>query len=310
MRTILSCILLVTFGSLAAGALGGCRDADGAEGASVRLVATTPQLADLARAVGGERVAVNQIIAPNSDPHEYEPRPSDAEALLDADLVLRSGGDVDGWLEQLVDAAGTGAPELTMLDHINVRLDADGEVDPHWWQDPRNAELAVAAIAAKLAAIDPAGAAGYERRAAAYRHRLRALDRSIARCIGAIPARDRRLVTNHDSLAYFTDRYGIELIGAAIPSLSTRAQPSAGEIDELVTAIERSGGGTVFVEAGANAGLERAIADESGARLGGELWTDALGPGVTYIAALRSNAATIAAGLSNGRENCDAELGS
>ncbi len=309
MRTILSCILTVV-GCLA---IAGCRAAGVESGAAVHVVATTPQAADFARAVGGERVAVSQVLSPNSDPHEYEPRPSDAESLLDADLIISSGGDVDGWLEQLTEGAGTDAPELTLIDAVATRLDANGEVDPHWWQDPRNAELAVAAIAAKLTAIDPAGAGGYERRGGAYRARLRALDRSIARCIDAIPAAERELVSGHDALGYYADRYGIELVGNAIPSLSTQAQPSAGAVDALVTAIRSSGVGAVFPEAGANSELESAIADEAGVALGGALWTDALGPpgsaGATYIAAMRANTATLAAGFSAGRVDCDAGSG-
>lgn len=310
MRTILSFILIGT-GCLA---LAGCREAGGSgSGGALDVVATTPQVADLVRAVGGERVAVTRILSPNSDPHEYEPRPSDAEALLGADLVVSSGGDVDAWLGQLVDAAGTDPTELVLIDAVDTRLDPGGDVDPHWWQDPRNAELAVAAIAAELAAIDPGGAGGYERRAGAYGSRLRALDRSVRRCMEAIPGDDRKLVSGHDALGYYADRYGIDLVGAAIPSLSTQAQPSAGAIDALVRAIRRSGASAVFPEAGASAELESAIADEAGVRLGAALWTDTLGPpgsgGATYIAALRANTAALAAGFSDGRRDCAAELG-
>lgn len=313
MRTILSFIFAAALGCLAAAALAGCRDENGDGAARVHVVATTPQVADLTRTVGGERVAVTQILSANSDPHEYEPRPSDAEALLDADLVVRSGGDVDSWLDQIVDASGTGAPELSLIDEVGNPLDANGETDPHWWQNPRNAELAVAAIATELAEIDPEGAGGYERRAGTYRTRLRALDRSIARCMDGIPADDRKLVSGHDALAYYADRYGIELVGAAIPSLSTQGQPSAGALDELVAAIESGGVSAVFPEAGSNSDLEAAIADETGAQLGGALWTDTLGPpgseAATYIGALRSNTATLAAGFSGGREDCDGVLG-
>lgn len=309
MRAIISFICA----GLACATVADCREA-AAPDAAVAVVATTPQVADLVRAVGGERVAVTQILSPNSDPHEYEPRPSDAEALADADLIVLSGGDVDSWLEQIIDASGTDAPELSLLDVVRTRTDDDGEIDPHWWQDPRNAELAVAAIGGTLSDADPGGAAGYARRARAYRDRLRGLDRAIAACMEAIPASERVLISGHDALGYYADRYGIKVVGAAIPSLSTQGQPSAGAIADLVAAIRAAGVRAIFPEAGTSAELERAVAAAAGVRLGDELWTDTLGPAgsgaATYIEALRANTTALATGFSDGRTDCERELGS
>lgn len=309
MRAIISFICA----GLACATVAGCREA-AAPDAAVAVVATTPQVADLVRAVGGERVAVTQILSPNSDPHEYEPRPSDAEALADADLIVLSGGDVDSWLEQIIDASGTDAPELSLLDVVRTRTDDDGEIDPHWWQDPRNAELAVAAIGGTLSDADPGGAAGYARRTRAYRDRLRGLDRAIAACMEAIPASERVLVSGHDALGYYADRYGIKVVGAAIPSLSTQGQSSAGAIADLVAAIRAAGVRAIFPEAGTSAELERAVAAAAGVRLGDELWTDTLGPAgsgaATYIEALRANTTALATGFSDGRTDCERELGS
>src|SRR4051795_10178886 len=142
-------------------AAAGCGTGAAAHGGRPVVVATTTQLADLARNVAGGRAQVTGLLAPNSDPHDYEVRPRDVKALVHADLVVRSGGEVDAWLDGAIDAAGTKAPVLTLLD----RVGAEGD-DPHWWQAPRRAEAAVAAIGAALAKADPAGAAGYERRAA------------------------------------------------------------------------------------------------------------------------------------------------
>lgn len=297
---------------LVLGALAGCRDSSADGDAAVRVTATTTQVADFVREVGGDRVAVTQILSPGSDPHEYEPRPSDAESLAAADLVVRSGGEVDEWLDQLVEASGTDAPELTLIDDVDTRVDEEGDVDPHWWQNPRNAELAVAAIGSQLAEIDPEGADGYERRTDAYLTRLRGLDRAIARCMGGIPADERKLVTSHDALGYYADRYGIEVIGAAIPSLSTQAQASAGETAALVETIRETGVSAVFPEEGTSAELERTIAEEAGASVGGELWTDALGPagsdGATYVDAMRSNTSKLADGFTGGRDDCEPGL--
>jgi ABC-type Zn uptake system ZnuABC Zn-binding protein ZnuA len=291
---------------MAAGA--GCGD-DGAAGGgtSVNAVATTTQVADLVRNVGGRRVAVDSILRPNSDPHEYEPRPSDAAALSDADVVFRSGGDLDEWLDDVVDSAGGDAEQLTLIDSVKT-IDGDGEVDPHWWQNPRKAILAVAAIREALIETDPAGRAGYERRAAMYTAELRRLDAEVARCIDRVPADKRKLVTTHDALGYFADRYGIEVIGAVIPSLSTQAQPSAKEVGELVDQIKTEGVEAIFPEASLSKKLEEAISREAGAEVGGQLWADTLGPegsgGATYLEATRANATTLAEGMSGGRVTC------
>ncbi len=281
--------------------VGGCRGAG--DGAPVQAVATTTQVADLVRNVAGQRASVDSILRPNSDPHDYEPRPSDAAAVAKADVVFRSGGDLDGWLDDVLDSAGGDAERVTLID--SVRRSGD---DPHWWQDPRDAILAVRAIRDALIEADPKGRAGYERRAAAYTARLRALDAEVARCLGRVPAAQRKLVTTHDALGYFARRYGIEVIGAVIPSLSTQAQPSAKDVNALVDQIEREHVNAVFPEAALPRKLEEAISREAGAEVGGELWADTLGPagssGATYVDSIRANARTLAAGMSGGRVTC------
>ena len=262
------------------------------------------------RSVGGSRVEVDGILPPNADPHDYEPRPSDAAALAEADLVFSSGGHLDEWLDEVIDSAGGDAHEVTLIDSVKTIAghDGDDETDPHWWQDPRNAILAVAAIRDALVEADPAGRAGYERRAAAYAVGLRRLDAQIERCIDKVPAAKRKLVTTHDALGYFAHRYGIEVIGAVIPSLSTQAQPSAKDVDELVHQIEDEGVEAIFPEVAVSQKLEQAISREAGAEVGDELWTDTLGPdgsgAQTYLDAMRVNAAALAEGMSGGAVRC------
>jgi len=302
MRTILTFFGLLLL-ALSIAACGQGEDDD----ATVTLTASTTQAADIARNVAGDRAEVVGLLSAGSDPHDYEPRPSDAEALIDSDLIVRSGGDVDEWLDQLIESAGSDAPELVLLDHVET-LDVDGETDPHWWQDPRNAILAAQAIRDELIAIDPEGRREYERNAAAYVAQLERLDREVATCMGELPASDRKLVTSHDSLAYFADRYGIEVIGTAIPALTTQAQASAGETAELVDLIRAEDVPASGKTAGVNPDLEEAIADEAGAVVGGELWADALGPedsgASTYIDATEMNAETLTSGLSRGSRFC------
>jgi ABC-type Zn uptake system ZnuABC Zn-binding protein ZnuA len=283
----------------------GCRDSGGNQPA---VVATTTQAADITRAVAGDRLTVHQVLEPGSDPHEYEPRPSDAEAVAGAKVVIRSGGEVDDWLAGLVGQAGGDAKLVTLIDHVH----SEGE-DPHWWQDPRNAEEATEAIRQALTAADPDGAAGYRARASAYERKLRALDADIAACVQKLPPGGRKLVTSHDALGYYARRYGFTIIGAAIPSLSTQAQPSAAATQRLVGQIRSEHVAAIFPESALNPKLERAIADDAGARVGGALWADALGPegssGDTYLNALASNTRTIVSALSRGSTTC-ARLGS
>ena len=267
------------------------------------VVATTTQAADLARVVAGDRAEVRGVLAPNSDPHDYEVRPGDVKALARAELVVRSGGDLDGWLGGAIDSAGADAPVLDLLE----RVGAEGE-DPHWWQDPIRAEAAVTAIAAALAKADPAGASAYEANAERGVRRLRALDAAVRRCIDRIPSRERTLVTTHDALGYYARRYGLRVVGTVIPSLSTQAQASAGDLAELVDTIRRERVKAIFAESSVNASVEDAIAQETGARVGRPLWADSLGPagsaGATYEASIRANTAAIVEGLTGGAQTC------
>jgi len=294
----------VLAGGLAGGLLlSGCGSSGGGREDARTAVATTTQVADLARAVAGERGDVRQILKPNSDPHEYEPRPSDVKAVAGAAVVLRSGGGLDDWLDGVVDNAGSDARTTTLIDVVRTRR-GKGGVDPHWWQDPRNAIAAVARIRDAMIAADPAGRGAYETNAAAYVARLRALDGAIAACMRSIPADRRTLVTDHDALGPYADRYAIEVVGTVIPALSTQAQASAGEVARLVRTIRATGVRTIFPARSASAKLARAVARDAGARVGPALFADTLGPaggaGATYIDALRVNTRALAAGFGGG----------
>ena|SRR5215211_2029729 len=282
--------------------LAGCGE-EAAGGDRLHVVATTGQAADFASEVGGARVRVTGLLQPNADPHEYELRTDDVKDLAGAKLIVRSGGDLDDWLEDAIDSSGADAPVITLAD--SVRLDGD---DPHWWQDPRNAIAAVAALREALIAADPRGARTYRGNAEAYTRRLERLDREVAACIGKVPEPERTLVTTHDALGYYARRYGIRVVGAVIPSRSTVAQPSAGETAALVETIRREHVKAVFAESSVNPDVEQAIARESGARIGRALWADTLGPegsdGATYVDSIASNTAALVEGLSGGEVTC------
>lgn len=293
----LSCVVLAAAGC-------GGEPGGGAAGGRLTAVATTTQLGDMAGEVGGERVAVEQILEPNADPHDYEPRPSDAEALREAAVVFKSGGDLDASFDELIASAAGDAEVIEASDAVRTLGD-----DPHWWQDPRNAVQAVETIRDALIEADPDGRATYESNAAAYLDRLERLDRSVADCIERIPEDQRKLVTTHDALGYYADRYGLEVVGALIPSLSTQAQPSARETEDLIDQIERLDVKAIFAESSVNPKLEQAVARETGAEVGGALWADTLGPagssGATYVGSIESNTTTIVEGLTGGRASCE-----
>jgi ABC-type Zn uptake system ZnuABC Zn-binding protein ZnuA len=306
-------------------ALAGCGEDDGGAASSdrVKVVATTTQAADFTRNVGGDNVEVVGLLAPNTDPHEYEVRPRDLQALTDADLVVRSGGDLDEWLADAIEGSGTEAPVVTLFDNVktiegghdehaeeaeHAGEEEAHEVDPHWWQDPRNAIVAAAEIERALSEADPAHADAYAANADRYEARLRKLDRTVATCIDKVPAAQRKLVTTHDALGYYAQRYGIEVIGAVIPSLSTSGQPSAGETAELVDTIRDEDVKAIFAESSVNAKVEQAIARETGATVGKALWADTLGPagsdGETYIDSIVSNTRALVDGFSGGTVSC------
>lgn len=324
MRTVLSKAKL-SRATLAVVALGlaaaGCNDAGDAADADPTVVASTPHVADIAANVAGDRAAVVALLPATSDPHDHEPRPSDAEAVAEAGLVLKSGGDLDLWMDPIVESASGEAPVVELIDFVatvggpSVHAgdddhddDGDEEVDPHWWQDPRNAARATEEIRDQLISIDHEGRREYARNAASYLERLERLDRAIAQCIASVPARDRTLVTSHDSFAYFADRYGLEVVGAAVPALTTQAQPSAGETSELIELIRARDVRAIFPEAGLSDRLEEAIADQTDAVVGGELWADTLGPegseSETYLGAMAENARNVAAGLGGDARSC------
>lgn len=308
-------------------AAAGCGADDGA-GAGDRLavVAATPVVADLARQVGGDRVAVAQLLKPNSDPHDYEPRPSDVKAVAKADVVLESGLGLDHWVGEAVERSGADPTVVDLSGALPVRLGTDGHADehggddghdhgdhdPHWWHDPRNAIAAAEEIAAVLSRADPDGAAAYERNAGDLVARLEALEAATRACLERIPPADRRLVTDHDALAYFAERYGLEVVGAVVPSRSTQAQPSAGEVADLVRTIRDEGVRAVFPESSVNEKLAEAIARQTGATVGDPLYADTLGPegspGATLLGAEAHNADAIVRGLTGGAERCDVEV--
>jgi zinc/manganese transport system substrate-binding protein len=300
--------------ALLAAVVAGCGGDTGAGPGQVKVIASTTQIGDFTRAVGGDRVKVVQLLKPNTDPHDYEPRPSDVRETADADVVFENGDRLDHWMGQVVEQSG-GDPTVTDLGaRVPVKLpgETSGEeasrYDPHWWHDPRNAQAAITAIREALTHANPAAKDVYARNADAYLAKLRALDRGVAACLGRVPPAQRKLVTDHDAFDYFARRYDITVVGAVIPSQSTQAQASAKDVAALTKLIRAEGVEAVFPESSINAKLARAIADQTGATSDLTLYGDTLGPkgssGATYLAMEQANADAMARGFTGGAQRC------
>jgi ABC-type Zn uptake system ZnuABC Zn-binding protein ZnuA len=282
----------------------GCAGASPARGAgALRVVATTTQLQDLARNVGGSRVSVTGILKPNVDPHEYEPRPSDAVALHDAGLIVESGVGLDAWMGKLIEEAGGQAPVFVASNGLKIRPGdaAEPQGDPHWWHDPTNFERAAGALATSLGKADPPGRSTYRRNADRYIATVKAMDAANRKTLRAVPVAERKLVTNHDAFAYFAAHYDITVLGSVLDSLSTSAQPSAQDIAGLVKKIRAAHVRAIFTESSINPKLEDQIASEAGVKVYADLYGDTLGPagskGATYVQMERWNVTAVVAGL-------------
>lgn len=292
--TLLSGALLAACGT------SGSSNTDG-----LRVVATTTQLADFTRHVGGERVVVAQLLQPNTDPHEYEPTPSDVTEVSRASVIVENGLGLDGWLDAVVANAGGDPARVVATDGTTVLPGGEGgSSDPHAWLDPLNAETMVRNIAAGLSAADPEGAPIYQANADRYVDEIAAMDRDLTTRIAAVPPSARKIVTDHDAFGYFAKHYGIEVVGTVIPSLSTAAEPAAKDLVALTETIRRENVRTVFPESSVDPRLERALADEAGATLGEPLFADSLGPAGgaagTYLGMMRSNMDAIVTGIGPG----------
>lgn len=309
--------------------LAGCGSND--SGGKPKVVASTTIVADMTREVAGPDFDVAQILQPNSDPHDYEPRPADVRSIASADLVLSSGLGIDEFVDEAVDSSGTKARFVELGDAVPDRLESHeeadhheqedahaeegahdhGDIDPHWWQNPENSIAAVKELTSQLKAIAPEKAQGIDARAAAYIASLRRIDRQIAGCMDQIPAKDRKLVTSHDAFGHYADRYGIQVVGAVIPSTSTQAQPNAGELAELSRTVRANNVKAIFPEEALNPLLADAIAKQTGARSDLGLYGDALGPpqspGATYRGMLKTNTERIVEGFGGRRTSCQVD---
>jgi zinc/manganese transport system substrate-binding protein len=292
----------------------GCTQVDSSSGDRLSVVATTTQVADFARNVGGNQLDVHQILQPNTDPHEYEPRPSDVTATAGATLVFESGDELDTWMDRVVSESGADAKVIDLSARLPVTVPGEtsgpeaSRYDPHWWHDPVNAEAAVREIRDAMIEADPSQRKVFETNARRYLEQIRRLDAGIQRCFASVPRDERKLVTDHDAFNYFAKRYGIQVVGAVIPSQTTEAQPSAGDISQLAEEVRREHVRAIFPESSINPDVAHALAKQTGAISDLTLYGDTLGPGgsngATYLTMEQANADAMVRGFTGGKLGC------
>lgn len=277
----------------------------------LKVVASFSILADFARNVGGDRVDVSMLVGPGGDAHVYTPTPADARNVAAARLVIVNGLGFEGWLSRLVKAAGNKATIVTATKGIMPRKNKtedhkhahghshDDETDPHAWQSVPNAKIYVANIRDALIAADAAGADTYRANADRYLKKLDELEREVRQAVDTIPAERRKLISTHDAFGYLADSYGIAFI--APQGVSTESEATARDVARIVTQIKAQKIPAVFLENVSDPRLMRRIAQESGAKLGGTLFSDSLtgekGDAATYIEMIRHNIRTLANAL-------------
>lgn len=273
-----------------------------AHAGSLNVVATFSILGDMTREVGGDRIDLTVLVGPDGDAHTFEPSPADAKTLAAADLVILNGLGFEPWLERLVAASGYKGRIVIASKGIKPRnMSDDGKTvtDPHAWQDLSNGAIYVRNIEAALTQADPAGAQTFHENAARLLAVLAVLDRWTRDEIAAIPADRRKVITTHDAFGYFAAAYGVTFL--APEGLSTDAEPGAGALARLIDQIEREGITALFIENMSDPRLIRTIARETGAEMGGELYSDALskpgGGAPTYPDMFRNNVPRLVAAM-------------
>ena len=295
-------------GLLVATGLAGCGEATTTgpvtNSAKINVLATTTQLGDFARNIGGDRVQVTQILRPDDDPHDYDPTAADSKNAAAAKLIVKNGVGVDDWLDKIITNSGTKAPLIDASEGIKLRAGTGDEEklgDPHIWHSTDNAKIMAASIARGLSQVDPAGKDYYQAQLTAYQKQLDDLKNQINGVFAPIPAEKRKLVTNHDAFGYFTDEFQITVIGSVIPSFSDAAQPTPQEINQLIKNIKDNNVKVIFTENTINPKIAGQVAGAAGVKIYSNLYGDALGApgsdGDTYLKMELTNAKNMAAGF-------------
>jgi len=279
----------------------------------VKVVASTTLVGDVVHQVGGDRIDLTVLYPVGADPHTFEPRPQDAAAITDAQIIFLNGLELEHSLEPLIESNASGliieiSDGVEVLPFSAVEFtetsledgDDHGNGDPHVWMDPNLVKVWVKNITQALSEGDPDNITYYEENAASYIGELDALDQWIQEKVSAIPAEKRKIVTDHESFGYFADRYGFEIVGLIVSSLSTSASPSALDLAALQDTIKELNIPAIFIDATVNPALSEQIAADTGVKLI-EIHNGSLGnigsSTETYLLFMRANVQAIVDGL-------------
>ncbi|MBM3646613.1 MAG: metal ABC transporter substrate-binding protein [Alphaproteobacteria bacterium] len=271
-----------------------------------KVVATFSILGDLVTEIAGDRVELVVLVGADIDAHTYQPKPADARAVAEAQVLVSNGLGFEGWIDRLAKAAPFKGRAVVASKGVATLAGAPTPghnhahgPDPHCWQDPGRVRRYVTNIVEGLAAADAANAAVYRERGQAYDIRLAELDRWIKTEIAKVPAAQRRAITGHDSFRYFAAAYGVQFF--APRGITTASEPSAKDVAALIRQVREQKIKALFVENMSNPGLIEQIARESGGVVGPRLYSDALsapgGPAATYQAMMRHNVVALVAGM-------------
>jgi zinc/manganese transport system substrate-binding protein len=270
----------------------------------VKAVASFSILGDMVRHVGGDRVEVVTLVGPNADAHVFNPTPADAKALAAADLFFVNGLGFEGWIERLEKSSGFRGEVVVAskgVTPLKMREEAGHRYDPHAWQDLANGQVYVANVRDALVAADPDGKSIYEANAAKYLDAIDAEKAAVKAALGALPEARRKVITSHDAFAYFGKAYGLDIV--APQGVSTESEASAQDVARIIRQIKAAKIPAVFIENITDRRLLDQIARETGAKIGGALYSDALsasgGPAPTYLDMFRHNVGAITAALSS-----------
>ena len=274
---------------------------------ALEVVTSFSILADMVKEVGGDKVNIKNLVGPNGDAHVYQPTPNDAKLIANSGLLVINGLGFEGWMSRLIKSSGYKGLVITAskgikplpLENSHHKHGYKHQDDPHAWQNLPNAKQYVLNIMAGLSLADPANADFYKRNGQRYIEQIMSLDAEIRAKIAEIPSQNRKLVTSHDAFAYFAISYRIEFHSPT--GLSTEAEASAHNVAKLITLIRKEKIRAVFVENISDPRLLEQILKESGAQIGGSLFSDALsnpqGPAPTYLQMIRHNVTTLVEAL-------------
>lgn len=258
--------------------------------AKLNIVASFSILGDMVEQVAGDRAQVTTIVGPDADAHLYQPNTGDAVAVAEADLVITNGMGFETWSATLIETSGTDAEIVIATTGIEPLI-IEGETDPHAWNSLTNGIIYINNIEAALSRVSPADAALFKTNADAYRAKLRALHNRALADIASLPEDKRIVVTAHDAFGYLASAYGLTFL--APQGIDTEAEPSAKELAELISFLNEAGAGALFVENIANGDLIAQISRETGIKIGGQIYSDALSvrgsPATSYLAMFTHN---------------------